>query len=69
MVVLQNSGRKHGFFKSVVVRKAAKIIREVPVNLTMQIRAGKSPEGDVSVSVHIDLVNVSIGTYLPCWRR
>ena len=44
VVMLPSSDEKHGFFRSVVGRKAAVKYREIPGNLTMQIRAGESPK-------------------------
>jgi hypothetical protein len=44
IVVLQNSDEKHGFFRSAMGEKAAVRYREIPVKLTIQIKAGKSPK-------------------------
>jgi hypothetical protein len=44
MVVLPNRDKNHGLFRSAVARKAAVRFREIPINLTRQIRAGKSPK-------------------------
>ena len=43
VMMLPNSDEKHGFIRSVKSEKAAVRFREIAANLTMQIRAGKSP--------------------------
>ena len=42
-VVVLNSDKRHGFFRSVVARKAAVKYREISANLILVQRAGKSP--------------------------
>ncbi len=43
VVVLLNSDEKHRFLRSVVARKAAVRIREIPAKMILVLRAGKSP--------------------------
>ena len=45
VMVLPNSDEKHGFFKSVVARKAAIRFREIPANKMLVLMAGSSPMG------------------------
>jgi hypothetical protein len=58
MVVLQNSDEKHGFFRSAMGEKAAVRYREIPVNLMMQIGAGKSPQQSLVIRMILLLIAV-----------
>ena len=43
-VVLPNSDQKLGFFRSGVAAKAAVRYREIPANIILELRVGKSPK-------------------------